>query len=110
MDARLFDIFIVVSILLLLSTNIGWMASVPQIQMRGLGTITKQRDNMPTGPSAPTANAPALGTVEHGDSKPFNSKLHGVSKQSAAYQSCNLFHGNRPGGATGTSGQCPGAF
>ena len=26
-------------------------------------------------------------TVEHGDSKPFNSKLHGDSKQSSAYQS-----------------------
>ena len=27
-----------------------------------------------------------LSTVEHGDSKAFNSKLHGDSKQSADYQ------------------------
>ena len=33
-------------------------------------------------------------TVEHGDSKPFNSKLHGVSKQSAAYQSICLINGS----------------
>ena len=35
----------------------GWrgsrMASVPQIQMRGLCTITKQSDNTPTAPSFP---------------------------------------------------------
>ena len=33
-------------------------------------------------------------TVEHGDSKPFNSKLHGDSKQSAAYQSICLINGS----------------
>ena len=30
-----------------------WIASVPQIQMRGLCTITKQHDNTPTSPSFP---------------------------------------------------------
>ena len=37
---------------------------------------------------------PFVYTVEHGDSKPFNSKLHGDSKQSAAYQSICLINGS----------------